>query len=270
MAAEQDRGAFIWYELMTPDAAAAKQFYDAVVGWNLQQHGGASATGAQYYMIGRSDGGFAGGVLELTGEMIEQGASPAWLPYICIADVDGAAGELVAAGGATHLAPTDMAGVGRIAMVSDPWGAVFYLMNPTPPPGNPDAKSDVFSPTDAQHVRWHDLWTEDQPAAAALYGELFGWKVEGAVPMGDGREYQFLHNGAGMFGGLGTALADGPGPRWALYIGVDDIDRAMGAVEAGGGTLLGSPNPVPGGDFAVHAQDPQGARFGLVGPRKES
>ena len=30
-----DRGAFIWYELMTPDAAAAKAFYDAVVGWDI-------------------------------------------------------------------------------------------------------------------------------------------------------------------------------------------------------------------------------------------
>ena len=28
-------GSFIWYELMTPDPAAAKRFYDAVVGWNI-------------------------------------------------------------------------------------------------------------------------------------------------------------------------------------------------------------------------------------------
>ena len=28
-------GGFIWYELMTPDPAAAKRFYDAVVGWDI-------------------------------------------------------------------------------------------------------------------------------------------------------------------------------------------------------------------------------------------
>jgi hypothetical protein len=30
-------------------------------------------------MIGRSDGGFAGGVLPLTGEMRQHGAQPTWL-----------------------------------------------------------------------------------------------------------------------------------------------------------------------------------------------
>ncbi len=29
----QEQGDFIWYELMTPDPAGAKAFYDAVVGW---------------------------------------------------------------------------------------------------------------------------------------------------------------------------------------------------------------------------------------------
>ena len=29
-------GSFIWYELMTPDPAAAKAFYDAVVGWDIE------------------------------------------------------------------------------------------------------------------------------------------------------------------------------------------------------------------------------------------
>lgn len=31
-----DHGRFIWYELMTPDVAAAKRFYGEVVGWTAQ------------------------------------------------------------------------------------------------------------------------------------------------------------------------------------------------------------------------------------------
>ena len=31
-----DQGRFIWYELMTPDVAAAKRFYGDVVGWTAQ------------------------------------------------------------------------------------------------------------------------------------------------------------------------------------------------------------------------------------------
>ena len=30
-------GGFVWYELMTPDPAAAKRFYDAVVGWSIAE-----------------------------------------------------------------------------------------------------------------------------------------------------------------------------------------------------------------------------------------
>jgi predicted enzyme related to lactoylglutathione lyase len=55
---------------------------------------------------------------------------------------------------------------------------------------------------------------------------------------------------------------------WSFYIGVDDIDRAAQAVTAGGGTLNGPIMEIPGGEFSVHASDPQGATFGLVGPRK--
>ena len=33
-------GSYIWYELMTPDPAAAKAFYDAVVGWDIAAESG--------------------------------------------------------------------------------------------------------------------------------------------------------------------------------------------------------------------------------------
>ena len=46
-------GAFIWYELMTPDAEGAKAFYDAVVGWTISE--GAPEFGG-YRMIGTADG----------------------------------------------------------------------------------------------------------------------------------------------------------------------------------------------------------------------
>ena len=55
---------------------------------------------------------------------------------------------------------------------------------------------------------------------------------------------------------------------WSCYIGVDDVDRAAAAVIAGGGMLNGATMEFPGGEFSVHCSDPQGAAFGLVGPRK--
>ena len=262
-----DRGAFIWYELMTDDPAGAKAFYDAVVGWTVQAEGGLMPSGTEYRAIGRSDGGMAGGVLTISEDMQRNGAKPGWLGYIHSPDVDADAAAIAAAGGKVHLPPSDLP-VGRIAMVSDPQGAVIYLMTPIPPPDQPDARSDVFDYAKAEHVRWNELWTSDPEAAIPLYTRLFGWTQEGDMDMGPMGKYRFLLRDGGMIGAVGQAQPGGDGSRWDFYIGVDDIDRAARAVEAGGGRLTGEIGQIPGGEYSVRVRDPQGAGFGLVGPRK--
>src|SRR3982751_5847494 len=141
-----DKGQFIWYELMTTDVDAAKAFYDAVIGWNIESQ---SNFPNGYRMIGRSDGKSAGGILPLTEEMQQHGARPAWLGYIHVTDVDASVAAIEKAGGHVLMPAFDIPGVGRVAMVADPEGAPFYIMKPTPPAGQPDAKSDVFSVDEA-------------------------------------------------------------------------------------------------------------------------
>ncbi len=262
-----DRGAFIWYELVTDDPAGAKSFYDEVVGWSVQADGSAMPSGSEYRMIGRSDGGAAGGVLTISEDMKQHGAKPGWLGYIHSPDVDADVAAIVAAGGQVHMPPTDLP-VGRIAMVSDPQGAVLYLMDPVPPSDQPDAKSDVSDYAKPEHVRWNELWTSDPEAAIPLYTGLFGWKQDGDMDMGPMGKYRFLYHDGGMIGAVGQAQDGGDGSRWDFYIGVDDIDRAARAVEARGGRLTGPIEQIPGGDYSVRVRDPQGAGFGLVGPRK--
>src|SRR5207237_4852958 len=106
------KGAFIWYELMTPDPEGAKAFYEAIVGWNIGE-GAPEFNG--YRMIGRSDGGFAGGVLPLTSEMQQHGARPIWLGYICVTDVDQAVSRIEAAGGNSLMPAMELPGIGRVA-----------------------------------------------------------------------------------------------------------------------------------------------------------
>jgi predicted enzyme related to lactoylglutathione lyase len=252
---------------MTPDVASAKAFYRAVVGWDVDDANAVPDGGMDYRMIKRSDGKFAGGVLALSADMTAGGAKPGWLGYVHVPDVDNATQKVVDAGGAIHMGPSDMEGVGRMAMVADPWGATIYLMTPTPPPGDPDAQSDVFSYTDAEHVRWNELQTADPAGAVAFYGDLFGWRQEGAMPMGDMGDYLFVYHGDGMIGAIMPTMPHSFGSAWSYYIGVDDIDRAAGAVIAGGGSLNGEIMEIPGGEFSVHCSDPQGAAFGMVGPR---
>src|SRR6188472_3109617 len=109
----------IWYELMTPDPRAVAAFYRATLGWDVQAQSTASASGHPYSMIGRADGGFAGGVLTLTQAMHEAGGRPGWLPYFDVDDVGAAVAKAKDLGGQVWMGPMDMA-VGTIAMLGDP------------------------------------------------------------------------------------------------------------------------------------------------------
>ena len=259
-------GGFIWYELMTTDPDAAAAFYGPVVGWKI----GANAMPGgdmDYRMIERGDGGYAGGVLALTGQMTAGGARPAWMGYLHVEDVDAEVAAITAEGGQVHMPPITMAGVGRMAMVADPQGAPVYLMAPRPPEGREDMESDVFSPDKARHVRWNELMTTNQDAAIAFYRKHFGWTQEGGMPMGELGTYAFVqHDGLGI-GAIMPLMPDMPASVWSYYIGVDDIDRAAAAIGAEGGSIVNGPMEIPGGEFALNALDPQGAAFGLVGPR---
>ncbi|MBL0914244.1 MAG: VOC family protein, partial [Sphingopyxis sp.] len=109
-----DASNFIWYELMTPDPAGAAGFYGAVVGWNIADTGEQTAGGVDYRMIGRSDGGNAGGVLALNADMIAGGARPIWIGYLHVVDVDAAVAAIKADGGSVQMDPMAIPG-GRIA-----------------------------------------------------------------------------------------------------------------------------------------------------------
>lgn len=257
-------GSFIWYELMTPDPDGAKRFYDAVVGWTIEAQ---SSGELDYRMITRSDGGNSGGVLRLTSEMQAGGARPAWLGYLGVPDVDAAAAGAEEDGARTLMPAHDIPGVGRIAMLADPDGAPFYLMRPLPPEGQPDALSDVFSTDRPQHVRWNELSSSDPQRAIDFYKRHFGWVQKGDMDMGPLGKYQFLQHDGVMIGAVMPRMPQMPVSLWTFYLGVDDIDRAAEAVRSGGGQVVHGPQEIPGGEYSINALDPQGASFGLVGPR---
>jgi len=253
------KGDFIWYELMTPDAEGAKAFYDAVVGWNISE--GAPEFGG-YRMIGRSDGGNAGGVLPLTDEMQQHGARPTWLGYVSVADVDQAVAAIEQAGGKGLMPAFDIPNVGRIALVADPQGAPFYVMRATPP--EPKAQSDVFSPTAEQRVGWNELSTTDPVAARKFYTGQFGWGSDEFMDMGEMGEYRFLEQDGTRIGAL-CGVMQGQQPKWRFYFRVPSIAKAKDTAEQKGGTIHMGPHQVPTGDYIVIGSDPQGAEFALVG-----
>lgn len=258
-------GQVIWYELMTPDPAGAADFYGAVVGWDIPATGHDMPNGSNYRMITRPDGGNAGGLLQLTPAMAQNGARPLWVSYLHVADVAAALAQVTATGGTVLMPEQDLPG-GRMAMVADPGGAPFYLMDPTPPPGQPDAVSDVFSPHEPHRCAWNELACPDAEAALAFYTGLLGWESTGAMDMGPMGQYHFISHDGVPIGGIYRS-ADGSAPPWRCYFRVPDIHAAAAAIPANGGTMVKELHEVPGGDWTLVATDPQGAEFALVGMR---
>jgi predicted enzyme related to lactoylglutathione lyase len=219
-------------------------------------------------MIGRSDGGSAGGLLPLSDEMQQHGARPSWLGYLYVGNVDASVASIEQAGGNALMPAFDIPDIGRVAMVADPQGAPFYIMKPIPPEGRPDSKSDVFSVDQPQRVRWNELSTTDPDGAVDFYRRQFGWGQEGDMDMGEMGKYRFIQSNGVNIGAIMRKPPQLPVSSWTYYIGVDDIDRAADAIKTGGGQVVNGPMEIPGGEFALNGLDPQGASFGLVGPRR--
>jgi predicted enzyme related to lactoylglutathione lyase len=247
---------FIWYELCTSNPHKAAEFYGAVVGWTLQDSG---QEGMDYKMW-LADGEAVGGLLEITPDMALGGMEDGWLGYVDVADLDASVSDIVAAGGHSHMAQT-VPDVGRMSMVSDPQGALFYVMTP-----ENTGTSTAFAARRHGHGGWNELHTTDAPAAATFYRDLLGWIPDVSHDMGEMGSYLTFNAGgeaiAGMFNSPGF-----PKPRWLYYFNVGDIDDAKARVEAAGGKVNAGPMPVPTGQWMINASDPQGAVFGLLGSK---
>lgn len=258
-------GDFIWYELLTNDADAASDFYGKVVGWTTIS---SDQPGMDYRFFSSGDGSDnrdgVGGFMAITPEMAADGAVSCWVGYIAVDDVDASASSIAKAGGTVLMPAMDLDGVGRMAMVSDPQGAPFYIMR-----GASDETSYSFAATEPTvgHCAWNELATTDTAAAVDFYAAQFGWKQKGEMDMGPMGKYLFLHHGPGMIGAIMPKMPQMPVCAWTYYFRVADIDVAVEAINANGGTIMHEPSEIPGGDFSMNALDPQGAAFALVGRR---
>ncbi|MFM2053943.1 MAG: hypothetical protein RL456_1980 [Pseudomonadota bacterium] len=117
-------GAFSWNELMTTDPARAADFYHQLFGWSVET----MAMPQGPYRIVKVDGEPAGGIMGMP-----PGAPatmrPCWGGYVTVDNVDEMAAECAALGGKVLVSPTDIAGVGRFAVLQDPQGAFFNIID---------------------------------------------------------------------------------------------------------------------------------------------
>lgn len=157
---------------------------------------------------------------------------------------------------------TDFAEIGRIAMITDPQGAPFYVMAPLGV--GPSTSCAIGKPG---HGGWNELHTSDWQAALRFYGDNFGWAKSDALDMGPMGTYLLFNAGGDAIGGMMNDPQFAR-PAWLYYFNVEEITSAKVRVEAAGGTVLNGPHQVPGGGWIIQGRDPQGAMFALFAPEK--
>ena len=120
-------GHFCWNELMTRDTARARDFFGKTVGWTFD--GREMGDGRPTYWVAMEGGQPVGGIFDITDSRFD-GVPEAWMSYLAVDDVDERVGMAAKEGGKVIRPPFDIAGVGRIALVADPGGAVLGWMTP--------------------------------------------------------------------------------------------------------------------------------------------
>lgn len=118
--------AMAWSELNTRDPETAKRFYAAVFGWAYEdkEYEGAGA----YTTIALGDK-TVGGLIDVT-DRVPAEVPAHWLVYFAVEDADATIAKAKDEGGEIPAGPFDVAEVGRLAVIKDPWGAFFAVIQP--------------------------------------------------------------------------------------------------------------------------------------------
>jgi hypothetical protein len=111
----------IWNDAALDDPAAAQAFYTAVFGFRFEEIDAASGY-ATFATDSAPLGGFGSH---------QPGSAKGWAVCFSVASADATVRAVEAGGGKVRMAPQDMP-YGRFAVVEDPWGAPFSVMNELP------------------------------------------------------------------------------------------------------------------------------------------
>lgn len=265
-----------WVDTTQPDPEGAVAFYGGLFGWEFEDRMPADAPvpvpRRASARSGRCRDRIAAG---------RASSVAVWNTYIAVDKADAAAAKVKHAGGSILVEPFDVLNAGRMAVFSDPSGAVASVWQAQEHKG-------------AQLVNhpgtwnWSDLNTRDPEGAKAFYGAVFGWEAntvdldgfEGTMLRMPGYA-EFLEVGdpdlrrrqadAGAPSGFEDAVAwsmpmtseqfpDDVPPHWSITFAVDDTDAVVDKVADLGGKVVSPAFDVGVVRVAV-LSDPQGAVF---------
>jgi len=252
-AAEHHVGKVIWADLVTPDLAAAEQFYGGLFGWTFRD----VHVPDTEYAVAMEAGRPVAGIVQRAIPPGEQ-KQPAWLTFIAVRQVDSTATAIVKGGGKLIAPPRTYAGRGRQAVVQDPEGAVFAILaSKSGDPGD-------YLAAPGEWI-WSSLLVHDPVEEAAFYHKIFGYDVF-ELPEESATKHEILSSEDYARAGVNALPTDSKRRRahWLDFLRVADAaDVANKAVTLGGKVLVEPYVDRHGGKIAVLA-DPAGAPFGVM------
>jgi uncharacterized protein len=259
-----------WVDTSQPDPEAALVFYRGLFGWEFEDTMPEGSEGR--YFIGRIRAGDVAAVGSLP-----EGAPPMamWNTYVWVDSADQTASRARDTGGGVATEPFDVMDSGRMAVLTDPEGAVFCVWQ---------AKDHKGAQVVNEHgsLNFNGLATRDPEGAKAFYGAVFGWRTL-ALPAGamwtlpgygdhleehsPGLREQMAQMGApeGFIDVVAAlnpiAVDDSDTPaHWSVTFAVDDADATAARANELGGEVIAGPLDAPWTRMAV-IKDPQGATF---------
>ncbi|MGW4597815.1 VOC family protein [Streptomyces sp. NPDC004457] len=239
-----------WVSLMVHALDATEEFYGELFGWEFLP--GPQQLGP--YVRALLDGREVAGMGQLPPD---RRLPVAWTPYFASDDVDRTADTVRLCGGTLAVGPLDAAEAGRMAIASDPSGAVFGIWQGSVHLGTP-VTGVPGTPV------WNELVTLETESVAKFYRSVFGYEEEPVLSADydyltlrlDGRPVAGLH-------GVGHLLPRDRGPYWQTYFEVADLAETLRQVTGLGGRILQPAHDGPHGRLATVA-DPEGAEFSVV------
>ena len=238
-----------WVDLMTTDQAAAREFYAALFGWEIEV--GGEETG--YYGMASVGGRNVAGI----GGMMGMDHPPVWNTYLATSAADDTCKSAEGAGGSVVAPPMDVMEFGRMAFIQAPGGGIFGLWQA----GTHIGAGLVNEPGS---FTWNEFMTRDYEGAKRFYADVFGSTY--TEMGGDAFQYATIEVDGNTVGGIGRLPDEVPAevpPHWRVYFAVDDTDAAVARVTELGGSVTRPASDSPYGRMADVA-DPQGAMFSVI------
>lgn len=162
------QGSPCWVDLQVDDTTAARAYYSALFGWDVQD----APAEAGGYLMAMLDGRPAAGI----------GPKPAgqpmpsvWSTYLAVDDADATTATATAAGAMALMPPFDVLDLGRMTFLVDPTGAAFGVWEAK-------AHAGVGIVNQQGALCWNELHTRNLPAAQAFYAQVFGYEYTPMMP----------------------------------------------------------------------------------------